>query len=133
MPEEYGLSSTHLKRIDSIALDGIRQGAYPGCQVVVLKNGHIMFDKSFGTYAGKGSPRVESTSIYDLASLSKTTGTLLAIMKLYDKGRFNLTDKISDHLPFLQRTDKKDITIQEILISSVRFTFLDSFLSGSHR
>ena len=114
VPEEYGLSSTHLKRIDSIALDGIRQGAYPGCQVVVLKNGHIMFDKSFGTYAGKGSPRVESTSIYDLASLSKTTGTLLAIMKLYDKGRFNLTDKISDHLPFLQRTDKKDITIQEI-------------------
>ena len=115
VPEEYGLSSVHLKRIDSIALDGIRQGAYPGCQVVVLKNGHIMFDKAFGTYTGKGSPRVESTNIYDLASLSKTTGTLLAIMKLYDKGRFNLTDKISDHLPFLQRTDKKDITIQEIL------------------
>lgn len=115
VPEEYGLSSAHLKRIDSIALDGIRQGAYPGCQVVVLKNGHVMFDKAFGTYTGKGSPRVESTNIYDLASLSKTTGTLLAIMKLYDKGRFNLTDKISDHLPFLQRTDKKDITIQEIL------------------
>ena len=115
VPEEYGLSSAHLKRIDSIALDGIRQGAYPGCQVVVLKNGHVMFDKAFGTYTGKGSSRVESTNIYDLASLSKTTGTLLAIMKLYDKGRFNLTDKISDHLPFLQRTDKKDITIQEIL------------------
>lgn len=115
VPEEYGLSSAHLKRIDSIALDGIRQGAYPGCQVVVLKNGHVMFDKAFGTYTGKGSSRVESTNIYDLASLSKTTGTLLAIMKLYDKGRFNLTDKISDHLPFLQRTDKKDITIQEVL------------------
>ncbi len=74
-----------------------------------------MVDKAFGTYAGKGSPRVESTDIYDLASLSKTTGTLLALMKLYDKGRFNLTDKISGYLPFLQRTDKKDITIQEIL------------------
>ena len=115
IPEEYGLSSALLKKIDTIALDGIQQGAYPGCQVVVLKNGHIMVDKSFGTYTGKGSPRVESTNIYDLASLSKTTGTLLAIMKLYDKGRFNLTDKISDYLPFLQRTDKKDITIQEIL------------------
>ncbi|MBD3592077.1 glycoside hydrolase family 3 N-terminal domain-containing protein [Bacteroides sp. GM023] len=115
IPEEYGLSSALLKKIDTIALDGIQQGAYPGCQVVVLKNGHIMFDKSFGTYTGKGSPRVESTNIYDLASLSKTTGTLLAVMKLYDKGRFNLTDKISDYLPFLQRTDKKDITIQEIL------------------
>ena len=26
----------------------------------LLKNGHIMFDKAFGTYTGKGSPRVES-------------------------------------------------------------------------
>lgn len=60
VPEEYGLSSAHLKRIDSIALDGIHQGAYPGCQVVVLKNGHIMFDKAFGTYTGKGSPPIGS-------------------------------------------------------------------------
>ena len=115
VPEEYGLSSVSLKRIDSVALDGIRQGAYPGCQVVVMKNGHVMVDKAFGTHTGKGSARVESSDIYDLASLTKTTATLLAVMKLYDKGRFNLTDKISDYLPFLQRTNKKDITIQEIL------------------
>lgn len=115
VPEEYGLSSKLLKRIDSVALDGIRQGAYPGCQVVVLKNGHAMVDKTFGTHAGKGSARVESSSIYDLASLTKTTATLLATMKLYDKGLFNLTDKLSDYLTFLQQTDKKDITIQEIL------------------
>lgn len=115
VPEEYGMKSLALLRIDSIALDGIRQGAYPGCQVVVLKEGHVMVDKVFGTHSGKGSARVQPTDIYDLASLTKTTGTLLALMKLYDKGRFNLTDKISDYLPFLQRTNKKDITIQEIL------------------
>lgn len=115
IPEEYGLSSSLLQRIDSIALEGVRQGAYPGCQVVVMKDGHIMLDKAFGTRSGVGSSRVEPTDLYDLASLSKTTGTLLALMKLYDKGRFNLTDKISDHLSFLQRTNKKDITIQELL------------------
>lgn len=115
IPEEYGLSSSVLHRIDSIALDGIRQGAYPGCQIVVLKEGHVMVDKTFGTHTGKGSARVQPTDIYDLASLSKTTGTLLALMKLYDKGRFNLTDRISDYLPFLERTNKKDITIQELL------------------
>ena len=74
-----------------------------------------MVDKAFGTHTGKGSARVASSDIYDLASLTKTPATLLAVMKLYDKGRFNLTDKISDYLPFLQRTNKKDITIQEIL------------------
>lgn len=115
IPEEYGLSSSLLDRIDTIALDGIRQGAYPGCQIVVLKDGHTMFDKSYGTYAGKGTSSIGPTAIYDLASLSKTTGTLLALMKLYDKGRFSLTDKIADYLPFLQQTDKKNITIREIL------------------
>lgn len=115
IPEEYGLSSGLLKRIDSIALDGIREGAYPGCQIVVMKDGHVMVDKSLGTFTGIGSTHVGPTSIYDLASLSKTTGTVLALMKLYDKGRFNLTDKISDYLPFLRRTNKKDITIQELL------------------
>ena len=74
-----------------------------------------MVDKTFGTHTGTGSARVQPTDIYDLASLSKTTGTVLALMKLYDKGRFNLTDRIADYLPFLQRTNKKDITIQELL------------------
>lgn len=115
VPEEYGLSSVLLRRVDSIALDGIRQGAYPSCQVVVMKNGHIMVDKAFGTRAGKGSAPVESTDIYDLASLTKSTATLLAVMKLYDKGLFSLTDKLSDYLVFLQNTNKKDITIQDIL------------------
>lgn len=115
IPEEYGLSSVLLQKIDSVALDGIRQEAYPGCQVVVMKDGHIMVDKAFGTHTGAGSERVEPTDMYDLASLSKTTGTLLALMKLYDKGRFNLTDKISDYLPFLKGTNKKDITVQELL------------------
>lgn len=115
LPEELGFSSALLKRIDSIVLEGIRQGAYPGCQVVVLRDGHVVWDKAYGTHTGKGSAPVESSHIYDLASLTKTTATLLALMKLYDKGRFNLTDKIADYLPFLQGTDKKDITIQEIL------------------
>lgn len=64
----------------------------------------------------KGSAPVHSADVYDIASLSKTTGTLLALMKLYDKGRFNLSDKLSDYLPWLQGTDKKDITIREILL-----------------
>lgn len=116
IPEEYGLRSEVLARIDSIAMEGIRNGAYPGCQVVVLKEGHVMVNQSFGTHAGVNSELVTPRSIYDLASLSKTTGTLLALMKLYDKGRFNLTDKLSDYLPWLLRTNKKEITIREVLL-----------------
>jgi CubicO group peptidase (beta-lactamase class C family) len=55
------------------------------------------------------------TTIYDLASLSKTTGTLLGIMKLYDNGKLKLTDKASRYLTFLRGTDKQNITITELL------------------
>lgn len=113
-PDEYGFRSEVLNRIDKIALEGIEQGAYPGCQIVVLKEGKTMYDKCFGTFDGK-EKAVTSNSIYDMASLSKTSATLLAVMKLYDKGMFNLSDKISTHLPFLRGTDKADITIRELL------------------
>ncbi len=123
VPEEYGLNSRMLARIDTIAEQGIREGAYPGCQVVILKDGKEMYSKAFGTHtwntpadnqAGISRP-VQTTDVYDLASLTKTTATLLAVMKLYDKGRLNLTDRASDYLPFLKDTDKRDITVRELL------------------
>lgn len=75
-PEEYGMSSIALRRIDSIAKRGIQEGAYPGCQIVILKDGKTMYDHAFGTHAGKGSTLVRPTDLYDLASLSKTTGNV---------------------------------------------------------
>lgn len=115
IPEEYGLSSDILNRIDSLAVNGIIHEAYPGCQVLVMKDGHVMYKKAFGTHDGNGSQLVKMTDCYDLASLSKVTGTLLALMKLYDKGRFSLTDKVSTYLPFLRHTNKQNLTIQELL------------------
>ena len=82
-PKNMGFLSVALQRIDSIALDGVRQGAYPGCQVIVMKEGHVMVDKTFGTTPEREA-HVQPTDIYDLASLSKTTGTVLALMN-HDK------------------------------------------------
>jgi CubicO group peptidase (beta-lactamase class C family) len=89
-------------------------------QVVVLKDGREMYNKAFGTHvwneAGSKALPVKKTDVYDIASLTKTTATLLAVMKLYDGGRLNLTDRVSDYLPFLQDTDKKNITVRELLM-----------------
>ncbi|BEH00313.1 glycoside hydrolase family 3 N-terminal domain-containing protein [Bacteroides sedimenti] len=114
-PEDFGMSSVVLSRIDSIVHEGISARAFPGCQVLVMKDGNTVYEKNFGYYTYDGGLKVRSTTMYDLASLSKTTGTLLAIMKLYDKGKLNLDDKASKYLNFLKGTDKKDITIRELL------------------
>lgn len=115
-PDEHGMSSRILAQIDDIAEEGIRKGAFPGCQVVVWKDGREMYNKAFGTLAGEGSRAVRSTDVYDLASLTKTTAMLLAVMKLYDEGRLSLTDYASDYLPFLKGTDKEHITLNDLLL-----------------
>ena len=104
-----------LSEIDDIVQEGLRAKAYPGCHVLILKEGQPVYDKCFGSYTYEGKEPVRDNSLYDLASLSKVTGTLLAVMKLYDEGKFGLTDRVSRYLPVLKGTDKERITVQDLL------------------
>lgn len=149
IPDEHGLSSRILLQIDEIAREGIEKRAYPGCQIMVLKEGRIMYDKTFGTHTwgiqeavsggGKASMRpVMPDDVYDLASLSKAVGTTLALMKLYDRGLLSLTDRIGTYLPYLKGTDKANLTIRELLLhesglpSTVLF-YQDAIRKDSYR
>ncbi|MBR1941461.1 MAG: serine hydrolase [Bacteroidaceae bacterium] len=121
---DYQVNEKLLAKVDEIALEGIKEQAYPGCQIVVLKNGREIYNKVFGTrtYDGKdvgstpGHPiAVRPTDVYDLASLTKTTATLLAVMKLYDEQRINLSDPLSKFLPYLKGTNKQNIVLRSLL------------------
>lgn len=115
-PQDYGMNEAVLNRIDDIALEGIKAKAYPGCQIVILKDGVPVYDKCFGTFTYEASPKVSPEHLYDIASLTKTTATLLAVMKLYDEGKFGLTDRISKYVPVLKGTPKERITVEELLL-----------------
>jgi CubicO group peptidase (beta-lactamase class C family) len=111
-------------KIDSIINNSINLHVFPGCQILVLKGGKTFYDKSYGYYTYDKKQRVNDSTLYDLASLTKTTGTLLAIIKLFDEEKLKFEDKASDYLDFLKNTDKENITISEML-------FHESGLSGS--
>jgi CubicO group peptidase (beta-lactamase class C family) len=104
-----------LNQIEPIVQQGIKSKAFPGCQVLVLKNGKPIYDQCFGTYTYESAQKVDTSTMYDLASLTKTTGTLLAIMKLVDEHKLQITDTLATYLPFLRNTDKGQITIKELL------------------
>lgn len=93
----------------------IRSGGMPGCQVLVAKNGYIIFDKSFGHLSTKSSPKVNRQTIYDLASVSKAVGTLPGIMKTFDKGLIMLDDSIAKYIPQLTDSAKRHITVRDLL------------------
>lgn len=105
-----------LDRIGKIVKDGMDAKAFPGCQIVVMKDGVVLYDSCFGYYTYDKKQAVTSETLYDLASLTKTTGTLLAVMKLYDEGLIQLNDSLSRFLPFLRGTDKANITLFELLV-----------------
>ena len=124
-PEDYGMDASVLSKVDEIALEGIKAKAYPGCQVLIMKDGLPVYDKCFGTFTYEDSKKVEPEHLYDIASLTKTTGTLLAVMKLYDEGKFGLTDPISKYVPAMKGSRKGLITIEDLL-------YHQSGLPGSH-
>ncbi len=102
--------------IDSIALMGIKEKAYPGCQIVALQNGQVIYQKSFGafTYAYDAKP-VDNGTLYDLASITKIAATSLALMKLQGDSLFDYNKTLGEYLPYLKGTNKENIHIDEVL------------------
>ncbi len=101
--------------INQLINDLIRSGGMPGCQVLVARNGDILIDKAYGKLSSKSTAKVNRTTIYDLASVSKAVGTLPGIMKAYDNELFNLDDHIGRYIPQLNDSAKKNITIRQLL------------------
>lgn len=116
LPDDYGMKSYVLEGIEKIARKGLKAGAYPGCRILIWKDGKSIYDKGFGQHSDKDTTAVRPTDLFDLASLTKTTATLLAVMKLYDEGKLKLDDKVSTYLSWLRGTDKRNITIRQLLL-----------------
>ncbi len=116
IPEEEGLDSKILENaIDSIAANGIEAGAFPGCEVLVARNGAIVFHKTYGYHTYENRNAVCKDDIFDFASVTKITGPLPVLMQLYDKGKIKLDDKLSNYWPDFRHSNKAGLTFREIL------------------
>ncbi len=115
VPEEIGIPRQALDEIDSIALKGIEARAFPGCQILLAKNGKIYYEKAFGQPRYEDTVKATMQHIYDLASITKVAATSLAIMKLYDEGRIKLNDSLGRYLPFLKRSNKANLQIRDVM------------------
>ncbi|MFC2125893.1 glycoside hydrolase family 3 N-terminal domain-containing protein [Bacteroidota bacterium] len=115
LPENIGIETGSLNRIDSLANLAIRERATPGCQVLVAKDGNIIFRKCYGYHTYDSLRPVQYEDLYDLASVTKVSGALPCLMKLYEEGRFDLEASIGDYIPYFKKGNKKKITFREIL------------------
>jgi len=120
IPEEIGISSAWLSKVDSIALKGIAEKAYPGCRIMAVLDGTVIYDKSFGHHTYEAKQKVRHDDIYDIASITKIAATTMSIMHLYQHGLIDIDHRISDYLPELQKTDKRSIIIRDLMAHQAR-------------
>ena len=116
MPEELGIDIKKLAEVDSIARYGIKEQAYPGCQIIAIKNGAVFYQKNFGklTY-DVNADKVTNQTIYDLASLTKILSTSLALMKLSEQKLFDYNQTLGYYFPEYKESDKYDLNYKDIL------------------
>jgi beta-N-acetylhexosaminidase len=105
-----------LLQIDSIAKDAIVNFAAPGCVVLALKDGKVVYEKAFGNFVYEKLSPVSLNAVYDVASVTKICATTLAVMKLYEEGKLDLKKKLSEYLPETVKTNKQNIIVQNLLL-----------------
>jgi len=120
IPEELGIRRENLSPIDSIVNDAIMRKAMPGCQILGSKNGIVFFNKAYGYHTYDTTLAVKTTDIYDVASLTKILGSVPAIMYAYEKEYIELDARLSEYLTALDTTNKKDITVKQVLTHQAR-------------
>ena len=109
------LDEKYESKLDSIAQMGIDGNAYPGCQIMALKDGKVVYDKCFGNFTYGGGAKVVPEDVYDIASLTKIFASTLAVMKLYEDGLLDLNKTLGDYFPYLNASDKGAIKVIDIL------------------
>jgi len=115
LPERVGMSSKKLQRLDSVAQYAVDQKMTPGIQLLVARKGKVIYNKNFGKHTYEGIEKVKSEDLYDVASLTKILATLPLLMELEEKKAISLNTKLSRILPEYLESNKKNITIKQML------------------
>jgi CubicO group peptidase (beta-lactamase class C family) len=119
VPEEVGLSSAVLERINAECEKGIGEELVPGCVVCVGRHGKIAWLGAYGnrwldSKERKARPMTTDT-VFDLASITKPVAVATSIMILADQGKLNVDDKVAQYLDEYKTPEKETITIRQLL------------------
>ena len=115
-PEDAGLDSGQLARIDELVAQGIAEKRMPGCVVCVGRRGKIVLLKAYGNKQLRPSEAPMTTdTVFDMASITKPVATATSIMLLVERGQLKLGQRVADLFPEFAANDKGEVTIFDLL------------------
>ncbi len=99
-PEEVGLSSERLLRIGETFQAYAEEGRISGAVGMVLRSSRVAYEDAWGVRDLAEGDRMDERDIFRIYSMTKPI-TAVAVMMLYEEGRFFLSDPIGRFLPEL--------------------------------
>ncbi|MCL3781610.1 class C beta-lactamase-related serine hydrolase [Prolixibacteraceae bacterium JC049] len=116
LPEAHGIDHQMLShRLDSLVNLGLDSAAFPGCQILVAKEGDVIFHKTYGFTTYDKTTPVKKEMLYDWASVTKITGPLPLLMKLEEERKIDLDQPFSKYWKLFKKSNKRKLTLREIL------------------
>ncbi len=106
-PGESGLSSKRLERIDSAIQKTISERRIAGAVALVARRGKVVYLKAFGMADREAFKPMRTDNIFRICSMTKPI-TSVAVMMLYEEGRFMLNEPVADFIPEFKRMKVMD-------------------------
>ncbi|UXP32390.1 serine hydrolase [Reichenbachiella agarivorans] len=114
-PSLLGVDVSKLAMIDSLVVYDIREQSFPGCQILMVKNGAVVYSKTFGYLTYDSLEEVKWDYLYDIASVTKTTVTVPVIMNEVAHGGLDLNGRLGDYSDRYRVSDKSNLRLTDLL------------------
>src|SRR6201996_7965725 len=97
-PEEVGLSSERLARIDSVLKADIDAGRIPGAVIAIARHGKLVKFEAYGWRDKAANLPMTKDTIFNIASMTKPM-TTVGLLMLYEQGKILIDDPLSKYFP----------------------------------
>jgi serine-type D-Ala-D-Ala carboxypeptidase len=130
------------RRVDSTVQAAIRADLIPGAVIQIQKDGKIIYSRAYGLSQKYDihhqplaqPPAMDTTTLFDLASLTKVVGTTTSLLLLADQHRLSVDDPVSKYLPGFDSGEKKQITLRHLLTHTAGlYEWYPLYYKSAHR
>jgi CubicO group peptidase (beta-lactamase class C family) len=110
-----------LEGLDDFIVRGMADWQIPGLGISIVKDGEIIYEKGFGVRKLGDNEKVDQHTVFGIASTTKAM-TVTALAMLVDEGKIGWDDRVRDHLPWFELSDRLAsdlVTIRDLLSHQV--------------
>ena len=95
---------TNNQKLDAMIVQGIKDWKVPGLAAIVVKDGKVVFQKTYGVKNVQTKEPVNENTLFAMASTTKAI-VALSLGMLVDEGKLKWDDKVVEHLPYFRLSD----------------------------